>query len=583
MDDDIIPFSQLAHEAFESNPADHGLGATNFAGSFLSPQQAGYAATSANGNGIVVTHDQLFGKHGKLFNDPIHGAYRLDAACTLIFDTREFQRLRRLKQLGMAYYVFPGASHNRFEHSLGVAHLAYRFATQLWYAQPQELEIDRSDIRVVGLAGLCHDLGHGPFSHVFDREFLRQKGITDWEHEDMSAKMLDHIIDENQIDVFSENDVSRIKKLITSGHEAPPASPEFGSAIAATTATATPSENRWLGEIVANGRNSIDVDKFDYLARDAYYCGTKVACDFNRIMQFSRVIGDEICYKYTEYMNLHELFHARATMHRSVYTHKKSKAIEFMVVDALLEAEPALRLCDKIHHAKDFVLLDDGILDFIENFDVLGPLLNNVDEGHHARIKSAQAIISRLRKRQLYKYVTDALVPVEALERGQWVPPTAQEIVSHYHSNGDVTLSIDDVLVHENKIDYSMSNKNPLDNVHFYDYIGDPNKRKLRPDQISSMVVVAFQEKRIRLYSRNADPKVITALHEAFESWLKYRFGGHVEASTPAKPLRQQHAAEGLTTTTTLALKRGKRNLFGDGGGGGNGVGDRSTKQARGA
>ncbi|KAG7671643.1 putative Deoxynucleoside triphosphate triphosphohydrolase SAMHD1-like protein [Nannochloris sp. 'desiccata'] len=571
MDDDIVPFSQLAHEAFESNPADQILGPTNFEGSFLSPQQAGYAAKGPNGNGIVVTHDPLSGKHGKLINDPIHGAYRLDPACTLIFDTREFQRMRRLKQLGMAYYVFPGASHNRFEHSLGVAHLAYRFATQLWHAQPQELEIDRSDIRVVGLAGLCHDLGHGPFSHVFDREFLRQKGIFNWEHEEMSAKMLDHIIDENQIDVFSENDLCRIKKLITSGHEAPPKSPEAST----TTASATPSENRWLGEIVANGRNSIDVDKFDYLARDAYYCGTKVACDFSRIMQFSRVIGDEICYKYTEYMNLHELFHARATMHRSVYTHKKSKAIEFMVVDALLEAEPALRICDKIYNPKDFVLLDDGILDLIENFDVLGPLLNNVDEGHHARIKSAQAIISRLRKRQLYKYVTDAPVPVEALERGQWVPPTPQDIVSHYHGNGDVQLSIDDVLMHEHKIDYSMSNKNPLDNVHFYDYIGDPNKRKLRTDQISSMVVSAFQEKRIRLYSRNADPKVITALHEAFESWLRYRFGGHVEASTPAKPLRQQQAAEGLATTR--AMKRG-RNLFaGNGGGGGD---DRSTKQA---
>jgi len=579
MEDDIIPFSQLANEAFESNPADHYLGPTNFAGSLLSPLEAGYAANGANGNGIVITHDQLSGKHGKLFNDPIHGAYRLDAACTLIFDTREFQRLRRLKQLGMAYYVFPGASHNRFEHSLGVAHLAYRFATQLWHAQPQELEIDRGDIRVVGLAGLCHDLGHGPFSHVFDREFLRRKGITHWEHEEMSAKMLDHIIDENHIDVFSENDVSRIKKLILSGHEAPPDSPEAGTVT--TTATATPSENGWLGEIVANGRNSIDVDKFDYLERDAYYCGTKVACDYNRIMQFSRVIGDEICYKSTEYMNLYQLFHDRATMHRSVYTHKKSKAIEFMVVDALLEAEPALRLCDKIDNPKDFAFLDDGILDLIENFDVLGPLLNNIDEGHHSRIKSAQAIISRLRKRQLYKYVTDAPVPVEAIERGQWLPPTPQEILSHYHSNGDVSLSIDDVLVHENKIDYSMSNKNPLDNVHFYDYIGDSDKRKLKADQITTMVIPTFQEKRIRLYSRNADPKVITALHEAFESWLRFRFNGHVEASTPAKPLRQRQAAERLAAT--IATKR-NRNLFGGGGGekGSNG-GDRSTKQARGA
>ena len=555
-DDDIIPFSQLAHDAFQSNPADLFFGPTTFEAAFLSPKQP------SNGNGIVITRDQTGGKNSKLINDPIHGAYRLEPACTLIFDTREFQRLRRLKQLGMAYYVFPGASHNRFEHSLGVAHLAYKFSTQLWNAQRPELDLERGDIRCVGIAGLCHDLGHGPFSHVFDREFLRQRGIADWEHEEMSAKMLDHIIDQNHIEIFTEDEISRIKKFITSGHEAPPNSPEAGTATAS------------LGEIVANGRNSIDVDKFDYLERDAKYCGTKISCDFNRIMQFSRVIGDEICYKYTEYMNLYELFHARATMHRSVYTHKKSKAIEFMVVDALLEAEPALRICDKIYDPKDFVLLDDGILDLIENFDILGPLLNNVDEGHHARIKSAQAIISRLRKRELYKYVTDAQVPRDVLERGQWVAPTPQDIVSHYHGNGDVKLNIDDVLVHENKIDYSMRNKNPLDSVSFYEYIGDTNKRKLRPDHVSAMVVSTFEDKRIRVYSRNADPKVITALHEAFEAWLKHRFGGHVEASTPAKPLRQQIAAAGLATT--LAMKRG-RQLFSGAADGGDG----RSKQAR--
>ena len=72
------------------------------------------------------------------------------------------------------------ACHNRFEHSLGVAHLARRLAYHIHSIQEAELGVTARDIRLVEMAGLCHDLGHGPFSHVFDREFLRRRGVTNW-------------------------------------------------------------------------------------------------------------------------------------------------------------------------------------------------------------------------------------------------------------------------------------------------------------------------------------------------------------------------------------------------------------------
>ncbi|XP_059152281.1 deoxynucleoside triphosphate triphosphohydrolase SAMHD1-like [Physella acuta] len=107
----------------------------------------------------------------KVYNDPIHGHIEVNPACQAIIDTPIFQRLRFIKQLGMVYYVYPGAGHNRFEHSLGVYHLAGQFVRNLRQNQP-ELDITENDILCVEIAALCHDLGHGPFSHVFDNLFL---------------------------------------------------------------------------------------------------------------------------------------------------------------------------------------------------------------------------------------------------------------------------------------------------------------------------------------------------------------------------------------------------------------------------
>ncbi|XP_026187308.1 deoxynucleoside triphosphate triphosphohydrolase SAMHD1-like [Mastacembelus armatus] len=95
---------------------------------------------------------------GKVFNDPIHGHIELHPLLIKIIDTPQFQRLRNIRQLGGAYFVYPGASHNRFEHSLGVAYLAGELVDALSRRQP-ELQINPSDILCVQFAGLCHDLG----------------------------------------------------------------------------------------------------------------------------------------------------------------------------------------------------------------------------------------------------------------------------------------------------------------------------------------------------------------------------------------------------------------------------------------
>eukprot|EP00057_Strongylocentrotus_purpuratus_P006001 XP_011660475.1 PREDICTED: deoxynucleoside triphosphate triphosphohydrolase SAMHD1-like [Strongylocentrotus purpuratus] len=118
----------------------------------------------------------------KVFNDSVHGHIDFDPLLIKIIDTPQFQRLRFIKQLGCSYFVFPGAAHNRFEHSLGVCYLARELVLSLQRKQP-ELEITDKDILCVQIAGLCHDLGHGPFSHMFDLFFI-PKVRPDFKHKE---------------------------------------------------------------------------------------------------------------------------------------------------------------------------------------------------------------------------------------------------------------------------------------------------------------------------------------------------------------------------------------------------------------
>ena len=90
----------------------------------------------------------------------------MPAVAVAIIDTPQFQRLRFLKQVGTCYFVYPNANHSRFQHSLGVGHLAYEYAKKLQAKNPGL--IDEKDCQCVLIAGLCHDLGHGPFSHLWE-------------------------------------------------------------------------------------------------------------------------------------------------------------------------------------------------------------------------------------------------------------------------------------------------------------------------------------------------------------------------------------------------------------------------------
>ncbi|XP_053571929.1 deoxynucleoside triphosphate triphosphohydrolase SAMHD1 [Bombina bombina] len=233
----------------------------------------------------------------KVFNDPIHGHIELHPLLVRIIDTPQFQRLRYIKQLGGSYYVFPGGSHNRFEHSIGVGYLAGCLVQALQERQP-ELQIDHRDKLCVQIAGLCHDLGHGPFSHMFDGRFMplacpKKK----FKHESASVEMFDHLVKSNNLeDIMKEyglclpDDLLFIKEQIA-GPLSGVAEQEFESSQnnSSWPYFGRTEEKRFLYEIVANKRSGIDVDKWDYFARDCHHLGIQNNFDYHRFLKFARV------------------------------------------------------------------------------------------------------------------------------------------------------------------------------------------------------------------------------------------------------------------------------------------------------
>ncbi|KAL9423937.1 hypothetical protein AB3S75_035932 [Citrus x aurantiifolia] len=313
-------------------------------------------------------------RYSKHVHDNVHGNIYLDPLALQFIDTEEFQRLRDLKQLGLSHLVYPGAVHSRFEHSLGVYWLAGTAVQTLKDYQGLELDIDDIDIQTVKLAGLLHDVGHGPFSHMFEREFLpRVLSGSNWSHEDMSLKMIDYIVDQHYIDIDSGR-LNRVKEMIITSHASQKSA----------------KEKQFLYDIVANGRNGIDVDKFDYIVRDSRACGLGCNFQFERLMETMRVMGDEICYRAKDYLTVYKLFSARADLHRTVYTHAKVKAIELMLVDALLEANEHLGISSSIQQPAEFWKLDDTII-------------NTILADPRPELKKARDISLRVRRRQLYQ------------------------------------------------------------------------------------------------------------------------------------------------------------------------------------
>lgn len=423
-------------------------------------------------------------KRYKTFNDAIHGSIHMNELCLEFIDTKQFQRLRDLKQLGTLSYIFPCATHTRFEHSLGVGYLSGNIVNRYKIIQP-ELQISNREVNLIKIAGLLHDIGHGPFSHVFDNVFMKAiNNNSSYCHENMSIKMIDYLIDDNNIDIEND-DINFIKNIITNKKI---------------------KYNNYLQEIVANGINCLDVDKFDYLSRDMHNLfGTYKSYNFKRIYEFNKVIDNTICYDSKVIFDIYELFRERYNMHRQIYNHKKGKAIEYMVSDIMINSNKLFKFSDTVNNPEDFLKITDNVIKKVEYND-------------NPQLIYSQSIIQRIYNRKLYEFIDEFIVPIELMDK---IPKIKETDISTNNICSSININPDDIIIYDNRLNYNLNNNNPVDNVYFYNASDTDVKFKKNKKDTSSLLPTNYEDRVLRIYSRNLDINVNYAIKQAFNKFIK--------------------------------------------------------------
>jgi uncharacterized protein len=297
--------------------------------------------------------------------DPIHDYIRYSQVEKDIIDSPTFQRLRRIRQLAGAHLVYPSAQHSRFEHSLGTMHIAgLAGETLLGKGYIDHAEIVQ-DLR---LAALLHDIGHGPFSHLFE-EVLDYRCKTT--HEEMSRKI---IIESDIADILNRygHNPDRICQL-----------------------SFVQSKVNFLNETISGG---LSADIMDYLPRDGLFTGVEYAkVDYHRIVSSLEVSKNRLAINKSALISLESMLISRYEMFKAVYFHKTVRSAEVMLLTSMIAADEALSLTDT--SLGNYLSLTD---------EVVLERLCSLDDGKHT---FAAKLACDYRDRHLLKTVYEKFLP----------------------------------------------------------------------------------------------------------------------------------------------------------------------------
>lgn len=237
----------------------------------------------------------------KIINDPVHGFINIPTELVFdVFSHPYFQRLRRIKQLGLTEFVYPGAVHTRFHHALGVMHLTHLAVEIL---RQKNIEITEAEHEGVILAALLHDIGHGPFSHALEYSILQ--GVS---HEWLSHQFIQNL---NQ---HFEQRLTVAQKIFNNTYK-----------------------KAFLHQLISS---QLDTDRLDYLKRDAYFTGVQEGnIGAGRILKMLTVSQQKLVVEEKAIYSIEHFLSARRLMYWQVYMHKTTVATEQMLIQLIKRAK----------------------------------------------------------------------------------------------------------------------------------------------------------------------------------------------------------------------------------------------------
>ena len=302
----------------------------------------------------------------KYLRDPLHGYIGLTEPELRVIDTSPVQRLRNIKQLSVASMAYPGAEHTRFLHALGSMHLASQMAESL----RRSTTITDEELQLVRLAGLLHDVGHGPFSHSYEEILVKHRGLN---HEHMTREVVERseLADVLRACGFEPKEVT---ELIGKPEKA----------------------KRFLHQIIVS---QVDADKMDFLVRDSYYTGAEYGkIDISRLVQAMEVFNNDIAIDLKALYALEAFMIARYEMFLAVYYHHAVRAAEVMLYKAMDHVHDLIGLTT-FKDVQEFLRLDDPyVLTKLRELDS-----SKFTGEEHERVGKAREMMARLDRRELLK------------------------------------------------------------------------------------------------------------------------------------------------------------------------------------
>jgi hypothetical protein len=362
-----------------------------------------------------------------ILRDPIHGLIAFDGMAERVIrsllDTREVQRLRRVRQLGLASLVFPGAEHTRFSHAIGTAHVMQALQHRI-DACSDELPIDQrldEEARADGLAAaLLHDLGHGPFSHLFEEVLPHARHHEQWTRD----ILLDDSTEVHQtLESLSAGMSARVTDLLSGNYR--------------------------LGYLSQSVSGTLDVDRADYLLRDSHMTGVRYGLyDLDWLLHALTFACVEERWVLAVQGRkglppVESFFLGRHFMYQQVYHHKATRAADALVravfmrvselilegtpPDPLLPAFRAAALGESVS-VEDYLRMDDA------------ELLTCLSAWEHGSDHTLASLSRRLRNRELPK-----TVPLPEERRSSWSEALerTREIVAAHGARTDLTVTLD--------------------------------------------------------------------------------------------------------------------------------------------